>query len=69
MRSPPRSPKSPLAITGIKAVLNHGRDATIAQGLDYVATWNAGMLQGSDLPEAMRAQAEKRAAMFPDLAA
>jgi enoyl-CoA hydratase len=61
--------KSPLAITGIKAVLNHGRDATIAQGLDYVATWNAGMLQGGDLPEAMRAQSEKRAAVFADLLA
>lgn len=59
--------KSPLAITGIKAVLDAGRYQTIAQGLDYVATWNAGMLQGADLPEAMRAQAEKRAAMFGDL--
>ncbi len=59
--------KSPLAITGIKAVLNHGRDATIAQGLDYVATWNAGMLQGADLGEAMRAQAAKAAPHFADL--
>jgi enoyl-CoA hydratase len=59
--------KSPLAITGIKAVLNHGRDATIAQGLDYVATWNAGMLQGSDVPEALRAQAAKSAPAFADL--
>ena len=61
--------KSPLAITGIKAVLNHGRDATIAQGLDYVATWNAGMLQGGDVPEAIRAQAAKAQAVFADLAA
>jgi enoyl-CoA hydratase len=59
--------KSPLAITGIKAVLNHGRDATIAQGLDYVATWNAGMLQGSDLREAMRAQMAKATPAFADL--
>lgn len=59
--------KSPLAITGIKAVLNHGRDATIAQGLDYVATWNAGMLQGRDLAEAMTAQRERHAASFADL--
>lgn len=59
--------KSPLAITGIKAVLNHGRDATIAQGLDYVATWNAGMLQGGDVAEAMQAQAAKRAGVFADL--
>jgi enoyl-CoA hydratase len=61
--------KSPLAITGIKAVLNHGRDATIAQGLDYVATWNAGMLQGNDVPEAMRAQAAKAIPAFADLMA
>ena len=61
--------KSPLAITGIKQVLNAGRDMTIAQGLEYVATWNAGMLQGTDLPEAMRAQAAKRAAVFADLTA
>ena len=61
--------KSPLAITGIKAVLNHGRDATIAQGLDYVATWNAGMLQGADLSEAMRGQAAKVAPRFTDLLA
>lgn len=61
--------KSPLAITGIKAVLNHGRDATIAQGLDYVATWNAGMLQGDDLREAMRAQLAKTTPHFADLVA
>ena len=59
--------KSPLAITGIKAVLNHGRDATIAQGLDYVATWNAGMLQGGDLAEAIRAQRAKEPARYADL--
>ena len=61
--------KSPLAMTGIKAVLNHGRDATIAQGLDYVATWNAGMLQGGDVPEAIAAQKARRASAFKDLAA
>ena len=61
--------KSPLAITGIKAVLNHGRDATIAQGLDYVATWNAGMLQGSDVPNAVRAVLNKGSAVFDDLVA
>ena len=61
--------KSPLAITGIKAVLNHGRDATIAQGLDYVATWNAGMLQGGDLRAAMIGQAAKTAPVFADLVA
>ncbi len=61
--------KSPLAIAGIKQVLNAGRDLSIEQGLDYVATWNAGMLQGADMAAAVGAQMEKRAASFDDLAA
>lgn len=61
--------KSPLAITGIKQVLNAGRDMTIAQGLDYVATWNAAMLQGDDMRRAVAAQMQKAQAAFDDLAA
>ena len=34
--------KSPLAVAGTKAILNHSRDHTIKDGLDYVATWNSG---------------------------
>ena len=48
--------KSPLAITGIKQVLNYGREHSIADGLEYVAVWNAGMLQGEDMKEAVKAQ-------------
>lgn len=59
--------KSPLAITGIKAVLNHSRDHNIASGLDYVATWNAAMLQGEDPATAIRAVMTKQAATFKDL--
>ena len=59
--------KSPLAITGIKAVLNHGRDHSIDDGLEYVAVWNAAMLQGTDVPEAVGAQMRKEAAAFADL--
>ncbi len=59
--------KSPLAITGIKAVLNHGRDHSIDDGLDYVAVWNAAMLQGADVPEAVGAQMRKETARFADL--
>ena len=61
--------KSPLAVAGIKQVLNHGRDATIADGLEYVAVWNSAMLMGGDLPEAMTARMEKRDPRFADLAA
>lgn len=41
--------KSPLAIRGTKAIMNHSRDHTVAQGLEYVATWNAAMLLSEDL--------------------
>ncbi|KAB7647505.1 crotonase/enoyl-CoA hydratase family protein [Polymorphobacter fuscus] len=59
--------KSPLVIAGIKQVLNEGRDLTIAQGLEYVAVWNSGMLQGEDVPNAVKAQMAKQPAVFADL--
>ncbi len=62
------SAKSPLAIAGIKQVLNAGRDLSIAQGLEYVATWNAAMLQGDDMARAVMAQMHKARAEFDDLA-
>jgi enoyl-CoA hydratase len=60
--------KSPLVVAGLKHVLNAGRDQTIEQGLDYVALWNAGMLQGNDVPNAIRAQIAKEAPVFDDVA-
>ncbi|MEM7569160.1 MAG: crotonase/enoyl-CoA hydratase family protein [Pseudomonadota bacterium] len=59
--------KSPLAITGVKAVLNYSRDHDIQSGLDYVATWNAGMLQGDDPLKAIQAVMTKQQASFKDL--
>ena len=59
--------KSPLAITGIKHILNAGRDQSIEAGLDTVALWNAAMLQGSDVPNAVQAQMAKAEAVFADL--
>lgn len=59
--------KSPLAVTGIKAVLNHGRDHSIDAGLEYVAVWNAAMLQGDDVPAAVGAQLKRERASFADL--
>ena len=40
---------SPLAVQGTKAVLTAGEDRSVADGLDYVATWNAGLLGSDDL--------------------
>ncbi len=61
--------KSPLVIAGIKQVLNEGRSQTIEQGLEYVAVWNAGMLQGEDVPNAVKAQMAKQPAVFDNLRA
>ncbi|MGD0881143.1 MAG: crotonase/enoyl-CoA hydratase family protein [Acidimicrobiales bacterium] len=55
---------SPLAVQGTKAVLAAGEGRTVAEGLDYVATWNAAFLASDDLAEAMTAFMEKRPAIF-----
>jgi enoyl-CoA hydratase len=55
---------SPLAVQGTKAVLASNEGRTVAQGLDYVATWNAGMLTSDDLTEAMTAFLGRRAPKF-----
>lgn len=58
--------KSPLAIRGTKEMLNYARDHSVADGLNYVATWNAAMLMSADLDEVMAAMREKRAPRFRD---
>jgi enoyl-CoA hydratase len=58
--------KSPVAVQGTKAVLNRGRDQSIAEGLDYVAIWNSAFLPGTDLGEAVGAQLQKRPPRFED---
>jgi enoyl-CoA hydratase len=55
---------SPIAVQGTKAVLAANEGRTVAQGLEYVATWNAGMLASDDLTEAVVAFMEKRPAKF-----
>jgi enoyl-CoA hydratase len=55
---------SPLAVEGTKAVLAACEGKSVAEGLDYVATWNAGFLSSDDLVEAMTAFMEKRPPHF-----
>jgi enoyl-CoA hydratase len=59
--------RSPLAVWGSKEMLNYARDHTIADGLDYIATWQTGMFQPGDMLEAFSAKSESRKAVFPDL--
>lgn len=58
--------KSPLAIRGTKEMITYVRDHSVADGLNYIATWNAAMLLSDDLTEAMTAFFEKRPATFRD---
>ncbi len=58
--------KSPLPIRGVKEMITYARDHSVADGLTYVATWNAAMLLSNDLQEAMMANMGKRAPTFKD---
>jgi enoyl-CoA hydratase len=51
---------SPLAVRGVKEVLEAGEGKTVAEGLAYVATWNAAFVGSEDLGEAFAAFLEKR---------
>uniref|UniRef100_A0ACD5XFB0 Uncharacterized protein n=1 Tax=Avena sativa TaxID=4498 RepID=A0ACD5XFB0_AVESA len=61
------SEKSAWAVMGTKAVLLRSRDITVEQGLEHVATWNAGMMKSNDLMEAIKAFVEKRKPVFSKL--
>ena len=58
--------KSPLSIRGTKEMITYARDHSVADGLNYIATWNAAMLMSQDLTEAMGANMGKRAPTFSD---
>jgi enoyl-CoA hydratase len=59
---------SPLAVWGSKEMLNYSRDHSVADGLNYIATWQTGMFQPADMAECFAAKAEGRDPEFPDLA-
>lgn len=56
--------KSPLAVRGVKEVLNYSRDHSVADGLQYVAAYNAATLLSADLEEALAARREARPPVF-----
>ena len=59
--------KSPLAIWGSKEMINYARDHSVADSLNYIATWQTGMFQAGDMIESFAARSEKRAPRFDDL--
>ena len=59
--------KSPVAIYGLKAVMNYSRDHSVADSLDFNALWSGAMLSQTDMKEAMTANLEKRDAKFSKL--
>ncbi len=58
--------KSPLTVRGIKRNLLWSRDHNTADGLAYVAAWNASMVVSADGREALAAANERRSPVFDD---
>ncbi|AOE86160.1 crotonase/enoyl-CoA hydratase family protein [Pseudomonas sp. TCU-HL1] len=58
--------KSPIAVRGTKEMIRYMRDHRVDDGLEYVATWNASMLQSADLRVAMTAHMSKQKPEFAD---
>lgn len=58
---------SPMAVHGTKHMLNYSRDHSLADSLDYMATWQAGMFQMTDVHIAMQAQKAQQIPEFEPL--
>jgi len=59
--------KAPLAVYGCKRMINYSKDHTTADTLDYIAIWNASMMQAQEMQEAMQSNIEKRPGDFVEL--
>uniref|UniRef100_A0A3B3S4V6 Delta(3,5)-Delta(2,4)-dienoyl-CoA isomerase, mitochondrial n=1 Tax=Paramormyrops kingsleyae TaxID=1676925 RepID=A0A3B3S4V6_9TELE len=52
--------RSPVAVQGTKINLIYSRDHSVAEGLEYMATWNMSMLQTQDVIKSAQASMEKK---------
>ncbi|XP_038622963.1 delta(3,5)-Delta(2,4)-dienoyl-CoA isomerase, mitochondrial [Tachyglossus aculeatus] len=52
--------KSPLAVQGTKINLVYSRDHSVAEGLNFMASWNMSMLQTDDIMKSVQALMEKK---------
>jgi delta(3,5)-delta(2,4)-dienoyl-CoA isomerase len=59
--------KSPVAVYGTKINLQYARDHSVAQSLEYQATWSGSMLQSEDLPKSFVASLNKSKATYSKL--
>ncbi|MGI9608330.1 MAG: crotonase/enoyl-CoA hydratase family protein [Acidimicrobiales bacterium] len=59
--------RSPLAVHGTKEIINYTRDHSVRDSLDYMAAWQTGMFQPTDIMESFGAQMEKREPVYDDL--
>ena len=58
--------KSPVAVMGIKTMLNYSRDHTLDDSLKFGLTWNSGMAQTKDIAIAGQAFFENKKPAFED---
>lgn len=58
---------SPLAVHGTKEMITYARDHTVADALNFIATWQAGMFSPQDLQAVFMAKAEKSVPAFDPL--
>jgi enoyl-CoA hydratase len=59
--------RSPLAIWGTKEMINYTRDHSVDDALKYMAGWQSGMFQPTDMLEEFAAKNEGRAPEFEEL--
>ena len=60
--------KSPLVLHGSKLSMNYNRNHSVEEGLEYIATFNAGIVQAEEVKYALEIRKKKSAAEFDDLA-
>ncbi len=59
--------RSPLAVWGTKEMINFTRDHSVADSLRYMAGWQSGMFQPTDMLEEFTAKGEQRDPSFEEL--
>ena len=59
--------KSPLAIYGTKESINFTRDHSVADSLNFIATWQTGMFRAQDMAASFEAMSSQEPAEYEDL--